>query len=317
MVTSAPHGEPAQEIITLTRGYRPITREDWQAIVVAEPNIDWQPAGSSFATTTSPPAPDVQRLRDGRSLPLALWSESDLSCELRWINGVVMAIDPPREAIARLVKIADRIGASVIGLRGERYNADGEQAPSGFWHSLYLVGAYAAAVFNTMFAGLASVTLVGIVFITQPKQVMHNVHPDLWLPLMLLMVPAQIWCQFMTWRTAFQCGIPSPWEIARRQQPPTMLLRLPLSVMWTLNFLIGFAIVVSLYKPAPGANAGWPGVLLVGFITFALTRFANVYLLLAVRAITADNALLRRVSDWSLLVDAAIAITGMVYYRLL
>ncbi len=323
MATSPPHGEheeAGQEVISLTRGYRPITREEWAAVVAADPQLDWLPNSQAVhlgRDTSDVQRPNVDQLRDGRSLPPTLWSADNLSCELLWENGLVRAFAPPPQAIARLVKIADHIGAHVVGLRGRQYDADGEPLPGGLWHSLYVTAAYVAAVFNTMFAGVASITLIGIVFITRPKQVMHNVHPDAWLPLMLIMIPAQVWCQVLTWRTAFTRGIPSPWEIARRLQPPRMLFRFPLCVMWTVNFLIGFAIVVSLYKPAPGKNVGWVGILIVGFVTFALTRFANVYLLLAVRAVTADNALLRRVSDWSVLVDVAIAVTGMVYYRLL
>ena len=51
-----------------------------------------------------------------------------------------------------------------------------------------------AVLFNTGFTILAIVTLCGIVFITKPKQVMHDIRPEMWLPLLIVVAPAQILC---------------------------------------------------------------------------------------------------------------------------
>ena len=161
--------------------------------------------------------------------------------------------------------------------------------------SLHAAWFYAAVLFNTMFAILSSVTLLGIVFITKPKQVLHNVPPEWWVPLMVLMILSQTYCQFLTWRTVLGRNIPSPLEIANGVKAPVWLFRYPLAILWVAFFLIGFAIVVSLYEPPPGNRAGWTGVLLMAFIVFALTSFANVYPMLLVKTMTADDAILKKV----------------------
>ena len=56
----------------------------------------------------------------------------------------------------------------------------------------------AAVLFNTAFSVLAIVTLCGIVFVTKPQDVMHDIPPDGWLPLLILMAPAQIYAQFLS-----------------------------------------------------------------------------------------------------------------------
>ena len=62
-------------------------------------------------------------------------------------------------------------------------------------------GNFLAVVFNTGFAILAVVTLCGIVFITRPKVVMHDIPPQMWLPLLIVMAPCQIYAQFLSWAT--------------------------------------------------------------------------------------------------------------------
>ena len=181
---------------------------------------------------------------------------------------------------------------------------------------LHTASYYAAVLFNTMFAILSTVTLLGIVFITRPKQVLHNVPPEWWIPLLVIMMPSQGYCQFLTWRTVFTRDTPSPLEIARSQKTPKLFFRFPLAFLWAANFLIGFVIVVSLYKPAPGNNGGMTGMLFVGCITFGLSCFANVYLMLFVRAASSSDATLRKVWDFRLVIDVAIAFTAVAYYRI-
>ena len=53
-----------------------------------------------------------------------------------------------------------------------------------------------AVLFNTGFAIVAIATLCGIVFITKPKGVMHDIPPWMWLPLLIVMAPARILRRF-------------------------------------------------------------------------------------------------------------------------
>src|SRR5262245_17416086 len=73
---------------------------------------------------------------------------------------------------------------------------------------LYRVSCLATVIFNTFFAALAIITLCGIVFITKPKQVMHDLPPWAWSPLLIVMAPAQIYSQVLAWRTIAAKAIP-------------------------------------------------------------------------------------------------------------
>lgn len=178
------------------------------------------------------------------------------------------------------------------------------------------IGYYAAVLFNTMFAALCTVTLLGIVFITKPQQVMHNVPPEWWIPLTLIIVPAQLYCQYLIWRTVFRKQVPSPLAIAQNLVTPPTFLRPPLAMLWAANFLIGFVIVVSLFKPNPGRNIEWPLVLLIAFITFSLTTIANVYWMLLIRTITDNKKLLMLAWHFRYVVDITITVTAVIYYRI-
>lgn len=183
-------------------------------------------------------------------------------------------------------------------------------------HRLSHFGYFAAVLFNTMFAILSTVTLLGIVLITKPQQVMHNVPPSWWIPLTLVMVPSQLLCQYLTWKTVFRKEVPSPLVISQNQGTPPALLRPLLAFLWASNFLIGFVIVVSLYKPNPGNNVGWGVLLLIAFITFSLTTIANVYWMLLVRTVTASEKLIKWGWHFRIVVDLAITITAVVYYKI-
>ncbi len=177
-------------------------------------------------------------------------------------------------------------------------------------------GYHAAVLFNTMFAILSSVTLIGIVFITRPQQVMHNIPPSWWLPIMLIMVPSQFGAQYLTWKTVCCREIPTPFAISKNQPAIPSLFRPAVAFAWAANFLIGLVIVVSLYKPAPGQNLGLGFVLLLAFITFALTTFANVFLMLLARTLTANEKLIELIWDFRIVIDAAIVIVAIIYYKI-
>jgi hypothetical protein len=178
------------------------------------------------------------------------------------------------------------------------------------------IGYYAAVFFNTLFAILSSVTLIGIVFITQPQQVMHNIPPDWWLPIMLIMVPSQVVAQYLTWKTVFRGEVPSPPAISRHQPAIPDLFRPLVAFVWAANFLIGFVIVVSLYKPNPGQNLGLAFFVILALITYALTTFANVFLMLLARTLTTSEELIERIWNVRILIDAAAAIVAVVYYKI-
>ena len=174
----------------------------------------------------------------------------------------------------------------------------------------------ATVLFNTGFAILAIVTLGGIVFITRPQQVMHDVPPWMWLPLLIVMAPAQTYSQFLAWATIFSGQLPTGPAIALRQPTVPSTFRLLVGVMWLLNFLIGAAIVGSLAKPVPGRGIVMAEIVLVGLLTFWLTFAANVYLLLAIRTARRDEALLDCIWRWRIAIDIVIAVGAIVYYRL-
>ena len=192
-----------------------------------------------------------------------------------------------------------------------------KQIQNQFLASIQSVHFYFAAIFNTMFAILSTVTLCGIVFITRPQQVMHNVPPDWWIPIMIVMVPAQCLCQYLTWKTIFKRQVPSPKQIAENQFDPPKLLRPILSFLWAANFLIGFVIVVSLYKPAQGAPITTATILVVALVTFALTTFTNVYLMLLARSFTTNEFLINWTWRFRYLIDVVIALTAVIYYKML
>jgi hypothetical protein len=181
---------------------------------------------------------------------------------------------------------------------------------------LFNLGYYASILFNTMFAILSTVTLLGIVFITKPQKVMHNVPPEWWIPLTLIIVPAQLFCQYLIWKTVLRKQIPTPLAISQNLVAPPAFLRYPLAMLWAANFLIGFVIVVSLFKPNPGRNIEWPLVLLVAFITFSLTTIANVYWMLLIRTITDEEKWLKLAWHFRFVVDLAITVTAVIYYKI-
>ncbi|MDB4778023.1 hypothetical protein OAG68_01040 [bacterium] len=178
------------------------------------------------------------------------------------------------------------------------------------------IGYYAAVLFNTMFAILSSVTLIGIVFITQPQQVMHDIPPSWWIPIMLIMIPTQFISQYLTWKTVFRGEIPSPLAISKNQPDILPLFRPAIAFVWFANFLIGFVIVVSLYKPGPGQNLGLGISLFILFITFALTTFMNVYLMLLVRTLTAKQETIQLIWHLRIVIDVAVAIVAIAYYKI-
>lgn len=173
----------------------------------------------------------------------------------------------------------------------------------------------AAVLFNAVFSVLAIVTLCGIVFITRPQQVMHEIHPSMWLPLLIVMAPAQLYSQFLTWSTVFAGRAPTGPAIAMRQPSVPSALKLLIAIWWLCNFLIEIAIVVSLSKPDPaGRQASTVVLFIVALIAFWLSFAANVYLLLAVRTLTAGEEPLRRLWQWRIVIDLAIAALAVLYY---
>lgn len=77
------------------------------------------------------------------------------------------------------------------------------------------LGDYSVLLFNTMFAMLSTVTLLGIIFITRPQQPMHDIPPHWWIPLAVVMIPGQLYAQYLSWNTVLRFRTPSPLEIAK------------------------------------------------------------------------------------------------------
>lgn len=174
-----------------------------------------------------------------------------------------------------------------------------------------------AVLFNTGFAILAIVTLCGIVFITKPKVVMHDISPAMWLPLLVVMAPAQIYAQLLSWSTVFAGRIPTGPAISLRQMKIPGPLKPVVAFLWLCNFCVGFGIVVSLSKPRAGnpppSLATAVLILILGaWLVFA----ANVYLLLAIRTCTPNENVLHRVWRLRLWIGLAMGLFGAVYYGL-
>jgi len=173
-----------------------------------------------------------------------------------------------------------------------------------------------AVLFNTGFAILVIVTLCGIVFITKPKVVMHDIPPGAWFPLLIVMAPAQIYAQFLSWSTVFAGRIPTGPAIASRQMRIPGLIKPIVALLWLCNFFIGFAIVVSLGKPHPGNPP--PSLAAMVFIAMLgswLGFAANVFLLLAVRTCTPKEDVLHRVWGLRFWIALAMGVCAVIYYH--
>lgn len=176
---------------------------------------------------------------------------------------------------------------------------------------------FPAVLFNTGFTILAVVTLCGIVFITKPKNVMHDIPPWMWLPLLIIMAPAQIYAQLLSWSVIFAGKTPTGPAIALRQWRIPGFLKPIVALIWLCNFCIGVGIVVSLSKPHPGQPA--PPTAAIGIVVvlaFLLAFAANVYLMLAVRTLTEDEYVLHRVWRYRSWIDLSMAVLAIVYYGL-
>jgi len=190
-----------------------------------------------------------------------------------------------------------------------------ENPPDSLGHRLEWCGNFFAVLFNTGFAILAIVTLCGIVFITRPKVVMHDISPVMWLPLLVVMAPCQIYAQFLSWATVLSGQNPTGPAIASRQKRVREVLRPLVAFFWFCNFCVEFGIVVSLSKPHPGdppLASAIVGLTLDSWFAFA----ANVYLLLAIRTCTRNKELLDRVWRARFPIALSMAIAGTVYSRL-
>lgn len=184
----------------------------------------------------------------------------------------------------------------------------------GLYGKLYRASCLATVLFNTLFAALTIITLCGIVFITKPKQVMHDLPPWAWLPLLVVMAPAQAYSQLLAWRTIAAGAIPTPPAIAAAQIRFPALLRPLIATVWLVNFGLGVGIVVSLSKPQPGMPMGLGEVLLLTILAFWLSFAANVYLQLAVKTLTDDKRIHGFIARRRLVIDIAVTILAIVYY---
>ena len=173
-----------------------------------------------------------------------------------------------------------------------------------------------ALVFNTGFAILVVVTLAGIVFITRPNFVMHDIRPELWLPLLIVMGPAQIYSQYLSWRTVAGGETPSGPNVAMRQHAIPFGLRTVVAFVWASNFVIELGIIISLSKPHPGKPppAGADFVL-IGVLAFWFALAANVFLHLALRTLGADERILRQVWRYRLWIDLTCAVFAAMYWN--
>jgi len=179
-------------------------------------------------------------------------------------------------------------------------------------------GHYVAAAINTIFALLSSVTLIGIVFITRPQQVMHDIAPHWWVPLMLVMVPTQVASQYLTWNTVYLRQIPSPLNISGNQPGIPSTLQPVVALFWTAGFFMWFAMLVTFYNPPPTPDGAviWP-LIQLALLSFAFTSMAYVYLMLFARSITQREELIDYIWRRRWIVKAMIAIVAIVCYKII
>ena len=174
-----------------------------------------------------------------------------------------------------------------------------------------------AAMFNTCFALLVIVTLGGIVFITRPQQVMHGLPPVAWLPLLVIMSPALIYSQWLTWKTIAARQLPTGPAVASRHVAIPFLLRPFVATIWAWNFAIGCAIVIGLFEPEqPGQAPTTAETIFLELLALLLTVPANIYLALMVRTLTDNRFLLETVWRFRIMLDIILTGAVLVYYRL-
>lgn len=222
-------------------------------------------------------------------------AETDRCNDRLWIKTIDMAV----EAVE-----------SWLGI----HNPKAEEFTRGRFHKLYRASCVVTVVFNTFFAALTIITLLGIVFITKPKHVMHEIPPWAWLPLLIVMAPAQVYSQVLAWRKIAAKLVPTPLAIAESQIRFPALLRPCIAIVWLINFVLGVGIVVSLSRPQPGVPIGPIEILVIALLSFWLSFAANVYLLLAIKTMTDNKRILRSIARRRLLIDVAITILAIVYY---
>lgn len=175
----------------------------------------------------------------------------------------------------------------------------------------------AAALFNCMFAVLATVTLLGIVFLTRPKQPMHNVPPSWWIPISCIFIPGLVATQSLTWRTFRNGKTLSPLEIVKTHRSPPASIRPLLSCFWFSNYVITFVILISLYKPDQNRGFETSSLLLATIISSFISTTANTFLLLFTRSISDSDELIQRVWLGRHAFTLAVAAVGILYYYVL
>jgi hypothetical protein len=105
-----------------------ITLPEWQQVVESDATLSWEPdLGNHFATWSDASSPEPP------------W--------LAWNNGNLESKYPPVEFIQKMVSLASRLDARVVGEEGELYGSDGAATPvlpgpskrTGFWSNLKML----------------------------------------------------------------------------------------------------------------------------------------------------------------------------------
>ena len=175
----------------------------------------------------------------------------------------------------------------------------------------------AAAIFNCMFAILVTVTLLGIIFVTRPRQPMHNVPPSWWIPIACIYIPGLTAAQVFTWRARKAGKALSPMEIALTYRVPTRRYNPLLCCFWFSNYLITFVILISFYKPDPNRGFEIGAFILVTVISSFITTIANIFLMLLTRSISDNEWLTQTIWKGRHIFTLAIALLGIIYYHVL
>jgi hypothetical protein len=96
---------------------RPITHLEWVTLAKADPSL--RQSSTEFEELVRPDGAVERRY-------LWAWVEHSAPVPLQYADGAIFVKSPDKDTIRKLVALADKLNARVIGEESEVYGADGE-----------------------------------------------------------------------------------------------------------------------------------------------------------------------------------------------
>lgn len=117
---------------TQIAGENPISKEEWDAVVVADPELEWSTDGcyerrqmpkrrrrpDGSIETVQPDHPEVERFRS------VTWKGPHREVPLLHMDGQISVKNPDRKTCSKLLEIAGRLRARVLGEDDVEYSPD-------------------------------------------------------------------------------------------------------------------------------------------------------------------------------------------------